>query len=212
MLVIQRGRNRLELAAQVREARIARRALQRGLGLGVALTVVVDKVHRAPQHGMRQRLAGVGLAAAFEFPEKQHQDVIEAQALAVDCRVLVHQPAAQQALERAQQAAFGAGQIGLHRLGTVQHGLRFAGKKQGGGHLGTAAGQRHHLQATLGVDPGRRRVGGAEVDAQHQRPVAAGGAVRGAFQQLVQAASPSTWARKAEMSVISRGCRLCGIG
>ena len=49
-------------------------ALERGLRLLVALAVVVNKVHRAPQHCVCQRLAGVGLTPPLELLEKQHQD------------------------------------------------------------------------------------------------------------------------------------------
>ena len=212
LLVVECRGNRLELAAQVGEAGVACRALQRGLRLLVALAVVVNKVHRAPQHRVCQRLAGVGLTPPLEFLEKQHQNVVEAQALAVDGGVFVHQTAAQQALERAQQSAFGAGQVGLHCLSAVQHVLCFIGKKQRGGHLGPALTQRHHLQPAIGADQRGGRVGGAEVDAQHQGLVGGAGAAHWAFHHLAQTAGPRTRVRKAEMSEISRGCRLCGIG
>ena len=102
-LKVKGGGNGFHLKRHRLKAGSQRGALQRGLGQGVALGVVVDKVHGTPEHGTVHGLAQVGFGAGFQFFEKQHHDVKKAHELAVDHGLLFHQAAAQQAFDGAHQ-------------------------------------------------------------------------------------------------------------
>ena len=141
----------------------------------------------------------MGFAAALELFEEQHHDVKEADALVAHRGVLVHQAAAHQAFERAQQAPLGAIQVGLHGFCAIQHAVRFAGKEQRGRHFGLGTIQRNDLQGAVLVNQCTGGVGGAEVNAQHQGSSSTHYA-------------GNTCLRKAAMSATSRGCTLCGMG
>ena len=134
----------------------------------ITLGVLIHKVHGAANDNVGQCFAHLGFAAAFEFFEKQHHDVKKAQRASVDLGVLVHQGAAEQAFERAQQTPLVAGQIRLHGVFTEQHMVRLRIKKNGGRHFRTRSAQRDNAQDTAVVDDGGCRIRGAKVNAQSQ--------------------------------------------
>ena len=167
LLEVKRSSNRLQLKVDVGETGLQGGAAQRGLGQVVALAVVVHKMHRAAQHGAGNGLTQVRLAASFEFFEEQHHDVKKTDRLAVHHGLLVHQFAAQQALDGAHQTPLFAAQVGLHGLAAKERAVGFVAKKQGGGHGGFEAVQRHHAQLAVRINQGGGGVGGAEVDPEN---------------------------------------------
>ena len=108
------------------------------------------------------------LATPLQLLEEKYHDVKESDAAVSNRGVLIHQSAAQQTFQRAQQTALDAAEIGLHGFGAIQNGARLAGEKQCCGHLGALAVQRDDLQFPGSVHHCGSRVGRAEVNAQSQ--------------------------------------------
>ena len=108
-------------------------------------------MHRAAQHGAGNRVAQALLGTAFELLEKQHHDVKETGGPAVDDGLLIHQLAAQQALDGAHQPALGAAQVGGQRGRAVFHMTVVGVEEQRGGQRGAFAFQRDGVQFSIGL-------------------------------------------------------------
>ena len=114
-LVIERGRDRLELEGDLVEAEPARDLAQRVLGLGVGIRRVVDEMHRTAMHDAAEFDTGRLLRAPLHRTDISGDDVAEGLALAPELRGLVDQRGAEQRLQAAHQPTIGAIHIGLDR-------------------------------------------------------------------------------------------------
>jgi hypothetical protein len=179
-LVVQCCRDRLPQKLHLGPARLACRLAQRGLGQGVALGVVVHKMHRPAHHNaLRHRAQGL-LAALAQLAQKQRNDLHKAGRPAMDVGALLHQAAAQQAFQRAHQPALGARQVLRHGRAAKLHRAVFGLKKHRRGQRRRPVLQRHGARLPPRRAPGRRRVGRAKVHAQ-RAPTAA----KGRFQRQI---------------------------
>ena len=117
--------------------------------------------HHAPGRGTQH----LGRTLA-QFVQKDFHDLLEADLLVVDHRGFEQQGAAQQALERAQQPAFGAAEVLGHGVAPEMRVAVFGVEEHRRGHGSGGALQRNQA----GLAPWRRerhrRVGGAEINAQ----------------------------------------------
>ncbi|MCY1235127.1 hypothetical protein D9M72_477310 [compost metagenome] len=168
LLVVEGGCDRFELEADLAKARGARRVTQAFLGAFIAFRIVIHEMHGSPDHHALGRLAELAAGAHGQFAQEARDDVLEAHQAVVDRRLFLHQRAAEQALQRAHQAAFGAREVLADGVATEVGRAVFGVEEDRGGQGGGRAfdGQ----QASHAVDPaGHGGVGGAEVDADRRQ-------------------------------------------
>ena len=113
LLIIERRCNRLVLERDVPEALLARDLLQCGLRLGIGRVVLVDEAHRAAEHDLIDLLAEPGFDLRFQMREEEAENAGERHRLLADVGLLVDQRGAENALQRAHEAAVMAGQVAL---------------------------------------------------------------------------------------------------
>ena len=168
--MVEGRRQRLELEGDLLEAGLARGLLERGLGLRVALRVLVDKMHRPADDRAARRHAGVLLGGAAQVAQIARDHLGEADRTAgADVGLLRHQPGAQRALHRAHQPALAALDIGRQRSAAMQPRqilqARALGQVEGGGrHRDRTVLQRHQPHRAAGVRHRDGGIGGAEID------------------------------------------------
>ncbi|MCY1419471.1 hypothetical protein D9M71_350610 [compost metagenome] len=130
----------------------------------VGSLVFIDEMHRAAQHHFIEGTASVGLGALFQLADKHAQQVLERQGGAQHAGIVLDQLGAQQALERAHQAAFIAFQVLVQGQTAIHRAAFFDVEKhhRGQGDLAVLQlDQRFHARA-MPADGG---IGCAEVDA-----------------------------------------------
>ncbi|MNE17296.1 hypothetical protein D3C80_1102720 [compost metagenome] len=110
-LVVEGRGNRFVLEGDFLEADLPGDFGQGIFGFLVGSLVLIDKKHRAAQYHFIEGPAGIGLGALFQLADKHAQQVLERQGGAQHTGVVLDQLGAQQALERAHQAAFIAFQV-----------------------------------------------------------------------------------------------------
>ena len=166
LLIVQRCRNGLQLESHFLETCRVRGSFQRSLCLRITLGVSIHKVHGAAQHHTLRHAAHVLLRLLSHVLEEDGNDVLVTHQLAVHCRLVLQQAAAQQAFERAHQAAFFARQVLPHRITAVVRAVVFVVKEQRRGHGRCLAFQRHQLCALPGGAPCHGGVGSTKVNTQ----------------------------------------------
>ena len=164
-LVVERGGNRFVLERHVLEAELACHLGQGVLGLLVGGRVFVDEEYRAPQHDLVELAARGRLGTLFQLADEHAQQVLERQGTAQHAGVVLDQLGAQQAFQRAHQAAFVAFQVLVQCQAAIDRAPLFNVEEhhRGQGDLAIFQGdQRLDPRAV----PANRGVGGAKVDAQ----------------------------------------------
>ena len=165
LLVVEGGGDRFQLEADLAKARDARGCAQAVFGALVALAVVVDEVHRPADHGALGSMAQLAFGARGQLVQVARDDVLVAQHAVVHGRLLLHQRAAEQALERAHQPAFGAGEVQRDGLAAEVRAAVLGIEEEGGRHRRVAAFERQQPRRRASDRRGDGRVGSAEVDA-----------------------------------------------
>lgn len=163
-LVVERGGDGLVLEGDLVEAGVARDFRQRVFGELVSLGIFVDEEHRAAQHGAAEFMAGGALGAALEFADEMRQQLAEGHGLAHDLGAVVHHRRAEQALERAHQAALVAGKI-VGQRGTAVADQRVFGVKEDDGRQRNLAVFERQQGGCVRAQPADGGVGRAEIDA-----------------------------------------------
>jgi len=110
-LVVECRRDRFVLEGHFLEADGAGHVGQGVFGFLVGQGIVVDEKHRAAQYHFFEFTTGGRFGALFQLGDKQPQQVLERHRRAQNAGVVFDQLGAQQALERAHQAAFVAFQV-----------------------------------------------------------------------------------------------------
>ena len=172
-LVVEGRGDGLQLELDVAKACVARARLERGLRLRVACRIVVDEAHRPPEHHGAQFDARVFLRPFAQHAQVEREDVGEGKTPVAHRRALVHEPAAEDALERAHEPSRRSVEIIAHRRAAVAHvHARVGGKEDGARQrrLGVLHGCKRHRARSHERDT---RVGRAEVEAAgaHRAPV-----------------------------------------
>ncbi|VTQ31191.1 Uncharacterised protein [Pseudomonas putida] len=164
-LIVEGRGNRLVLERHVLEADFARHFGQGVLGLLVGSRVFVDEEHRAAQHHLVEFTASGRLSALLELADEHAQQVLERQGAAQHAGVVLDQLRAQQAFQRAHQAAFVAFQVLVQRQAAIHRAPLFDIEEhhRGQGDLAVFQGNQRLDARPMPTDCG---VGGAKVDAQ----------------------------------------------
>ena len=158
------GGNRLELKADFREADGAGNFAQRVLGLLVGRRVVVDKENRAPENGLFEGTIRRLLRPFFQGADELVQQFPEDDGLPIHLRAPVDQAAAEQALQRAHQPAFGAVQIFRQPGAAEADVVLFRVEKHHRGQRQLAILQRQQARCARSL-PADGGVGRTEIDA-----------------------------------------------
>ena len=167
-LVVERGGNRFVLEHHLTQARIVGRGGERALGLGVALSVAVDEVHRPPDHRPGRQRAAVAARAFQQVAQVSGHDIgVAHRPPRRNCRGLADQVRTQDALDRAHQAPVAAVDIGGDRRIAEAH-AAVGAIEHCGRHAGGSVLEIHQLDSRTG-DPGDRRVRRAEIDRADRR-------------------------------------------
>ena len=164
--VVEAGRDGLELEVDVGKTTGLRHLAQLPLRQGVAFRRVVHKEHRPADDGGADLDAQLGLGALFEMAEKEFENLLELNLPVVQLGARLIQRRAENALERAQQAAFSTADVGVDgRLAEqVGAGVRFG---EDGARNGELAGQQLDQFRTCGRVVTDGGIGRAEVDADY---------------------------------------------
>ncbi|MNO68542.1 hypothetical protein D3C76_593800 [compost metagenome] len=140
--------------------------LDQGVGsFPVGLLVVIDEEHRAAQHDGIELAPGSRLATLLQLAEEQPEQVLERQRAAQHGGFALQQAGAQQALQRAHQAAFVAFQVFVQGQAAV-HRAAFLDVEEHHRRQGDPAVLQYDQRLRVRAPPADGGIGSAEVDAQ----------------------------------------------
>lgn len=164
-LVVEGCGNRFVLERHVLEADFARHVGQGVFGFLVGGRVFIDEEHRAAQHDLVEAALRGGFGALFQFADEHAQQVLERQGAAQHAGVVLDQLGAEQALERAHQAAFVAFQVLVQRQAAI-HRATLLDVEEDHRRQGDLAVFQGNQRLEARAVPADRGVGGAKVDAK----------------------------------------------
>ncbi len=153
LLIVEGGRDRLELEGDPLEAGGPGRRLELALRGGIGLGVVVDKERRTAKHHARRPRAEAFVGCGTQEAEKRRDDLAEGIALQLDLCGLLEKLGAENALDGAQIAAGLAREVALESVVAERRRIVVGAEEQR---------RRHRRYATLdGQQTRPRRVADA---------------------------------------------------